>query len=121
MDLSSMVMLKDNHIWSTGSITESVSRARVAIEAGEAGADVIMLDNYEGDALKAVSGRIKQRWPHIIIEASGGITLETMPQYFAPSVDIISQGALTNGYDTLDYSLKVPKPETFAKRGRVQA
>ena len=135
MDLSSMVMLKDNHIWSTGSISESVRRARVAcgfstkievectseqdaIEAGEAGADVIMLDNYQGSELTAVSSRIKKKWPHIIIEASGGITLDTMPQFFAPSVDIISQGALTNGYDTLDFSLKVPKPESFAARGR---
>ena len=92
MDLSAMVMLKDNHIWSTGSITESVSRARTAagfatkievectseqdaIEAATAGADVIMLDNYKGEELKAVSGRIKKRWPHIIIEASGASPL----------------------------------------------
>ena len=136
MDLSNMVMLKDNHIWSTGSITESVRRARYAcgfstkievectsqqdaVEAGEAGADVIMLDNYTGDELKKVAAELKARWPHIIIEASGGITLETMPTFFSPHVDIISQGALTNGYDTLDFSLKVPKPEAFAARDRV--
>lgn len=136
MDLSAMVMLKDNHIWSTGSISESVARARSAcgfstkievectserdaIEAGEAGADVIMLDNYVGEELTAVSTRIKQRWPSIIIEASGGITHETMPSFFAPSVDIISSGALTNGYATLDFSLKVPKPEEFVARPRV--
>jgi len=136
MDLSSMVMLKDNHIWSTGSIAESVSRARVAcgfstkievectseqdaVEAATSGADVIMLDNYAPEDLKGVSARLKERWPHIIIEASGGITLETIAGFMAPSVDIISQGALTNGYDTLDFSLKVPKPESFAKRSRV--
>ena len=78
-----------------------------------------MLDNYTGDQLKAVSARIKQKWPHIIIEASGGITLESMPSFMGPSVDIISSGALTNGYDTLDFSLKVPKPEAFAARDRV--
>lgn len=136
MDLSNMVMLKDNHIWSTGSIAQSVSRARSAcgfatkievectseedaVEAGEAGADVIMLDNYKGDELKAVSTRVKNRWPHIIIEASGGITIEDMHTFFSPSVDIISQGALTNGYASLGFSLKVPKPEQFASRGRV--
>ena len=136
MDLSSMVMLKDNHIWSTGSITESVAKARAACgfatkievectsqqdarEAALAGADVIMLDNYVGAELKVVAAELKEKWPHIIIEASGGITLETMPDYFGPHVDIISQGALTNGYDTLDFSLKVPKPTEFAKRGRV--
>ena len=53
------------------------------------------------------------------VRASGGITLETMPTFFSPHVDIISQGALTNGYDTLDFSLKVPKPEAFAARDRV--
>ena len=76
MDLSNMVMLKDNHIWSTGSIADSVARARFAcgfstkievectseedaIEACEAGAEIVMLDNYVGDELKAVAGRIK--------------------------------------------------------------
>jgi len=135
MDLSNMVMLKDNHIWSTGSITDSVKKARVAcgfstkievectseqdaVEACQAGADVIMLDNYTGDQLKTVAAGIKTRWPHVIIEASGGITLETMSDFFSPSVDIISQGALTHGYDILDFSLKVPKPDAFVARPR---
>jgi len=135
MDLSNMVMLKDNHIWSTGSIRESVERARFACgfstkievectseqdarEACAAGADVVMLDNYKGEELKKVAGAIKAQWPHVIIEASGGITLPTMHEYFSPHVDIVSQGSLTNGYDTLDFSLKVPKPETFQSRKR---
>ena len=42
-----------------------------------------------------------------------------MPTFFSPHVNIISQGALTNGYATLDFSLKVPKPEAFAVRDRV--
>lgn len=137
MDLSHMVMLKDNHIWSTGSISTSVARARSAcgfstkievectsqqdaLEAGEAGADVIMLDNYVPDELKQVAALIKSKWPHVVIEASGGITSETMPQFFSPCVDIVSQGKLTNGYDTLDFSLKVPKPEDFAARARAE-
>jgi len=41
-----------------------------------------------------------------------------MHEYFSPHVDIVSQGSLTNGYDTLDFSLKVPKPETFQSRKR---
>jgi len=135
MDLSAMVMLKDNHIWSTGSISTSVARARSvcgfstkievectsqqdAQEAAEAGADVIMLDNYKGEELKKVAKVIKAQHPHVIIEASGGITIDAMPSYFSPDVDIISQGSLTNGYDTLDFSLKVPKPAKFASRPR---
>ena len=137
MDLSSMVMLKDNHIWSTGSIVESVKKARRAcgfstkievectsqedaFEAAGAGADIIMLDNYSGDELRTVAAQLKEKFPHLLIEASGGITLENMPDYFSDHVDIISQGNLTNGYETLDFSLKIPKPEKFSKRARVQ-
>mmetsp|Transcript_102236 Transcript_102236/g.305204 ORF Transcript_102236/g.305204 Transcript_102236/m.305204 type:complete len:317 (-) Transcript_102236:132-1082(-) len=138
MDLSNMVMLKDNHIWSTGSIAGSVERARFACgfstkievectseqdarEACTAGADVVMLDNYKGDELKQVAARIKAQWPHVIIEASGGITMGTLPAFFSEHVDVISQGCLTDGYDTLDFSLKVPKPDAFAKRRRSAA
>jgi len=67
-----------------------------------------------------VAAELKSRWPHIIIEASGGITSETMAEYFSPAVDIISQGALTNGYNTLDFSLKVPKPAKFLARARAE-
>ena len=80
---------------------------------------MIMLDNYSPTDLSAVAGRLKGEWPHVIIEASGGITMATMADFFSPAVDIISQGALTNGYDTLDFSLKVPKPDSFAARKRV--
>ncbi len=135
MDLSNMVMLKDNHVWSNGSIERSVRAARSACgfstkievectseadanEAATAGADVLMLDNYTAAELKEVAARIKAKWPHVIIEASGGITLEAMPAYFSPHVDIVSQGAITNGYATIDFSLKVPKPEAFAARTR---
>ena len=39
-----------------------------------------------------------------------------LPDFFSTDVDVISIGNLTNGYDTLDFSLKVPKPEEFARR-----
>eukprot|EP00900_Chrysochromulina_parva_P015561 jgi/Chrpa1/24005/Chrysochromulina_OHIO_Genome00025813-RA len=137
MDLSNMVMLKDNHIWSTGSITASVAKARAACgfstkievectseqdacEACTAGCDIIMLDNYAPAELKQVAARVKQRWPHVIIEASGGITSATMPAFFSEHVDIISQGALTQGYGVVDFSLKVPKPAVFQARKRAE-
>ena len=68
--------------------------------------------------------RMRSSLPHLVcacarVQASGGITIETMHEFFSPSVDIISQGALTNGYDTLDFSLKVPKPDAFVARARV--
>eukprot|EP00656_Telonema_subtile_P033371 TRINITY_DN3696_c0_g1_i1.p1 TRINITY_DN3696_c0_g1~~TRINITY_DN3696_c0_g1_i1.p1 ORF type:complete len:295 (-),score=73.80 TRINITY_DN3696_c0_g1_i1:254-1138(-) len=124
MDLSHMVMLKDNHIWSCGSITGAVQKARSAcgfsskievecssfedaVEAADAGAEITMLDNFEPEALKEVARRLKERFPKLTIEASGGITEETAAAYFSPDVDVLSQGALTQGYACLDFSLKV--------------
>jgi len=129
-DLSSMVMLKDNHVWSTGSITNAVKKARSAagfstkievevrdleegMEAGNAGADVIMLDNFAGPegylVGKENARKLKLQFPHIVIEASGGITLETLSNYFTPDVDVISMGWLTHGYPCADYSLKIQR------------
>lgn len=92
-DLSSMVMLKDNHIWSCGSITRAIELTRKvsgfsllidvevqneaeADEAIEAGADVVMLDNMEGQELLDVAKRLKERWSgtrKFLLETSGGI------------------------------------------------
>ena len=125
LDLSQMVMLKDNHIWShDGSITKAVKVARQAagfsskievecrnldeaIEAASAGADIVMLDNYEPAELKNDARTIKQQYPHVLIEASGGITTQTMSEYVCDDIDIISQGKLTQGYDCIDFSLKI--------------
>jgi nicotinate-nucleotide pyrophosphorylase (carboxylating) len=124
LDLSQMVMLKDNHIWATGSITEAVSKARraagfsqkievecqsldEAIEAASAGADIVMLDNFEPAALKRDAATLKSQFPHVLIEASGGITLDTMKEYLSEHVDIVSQGSLTQGYSCIDFSLKI--------------
>jgi len=125
LDLSQMVMLKDNHVWScNGSIKEAVTKARgvsgfsqkievecqnleEALVAAEAGADVVMLDNFEPEKLKKDAATFKQKYPHVTVEASGGITMETMPAYFSEHVDVISQGKLTQGYGCVDYSLKI--------------
>ncbi|KAL8276116.1 hypothetical protein RQP46_011498 [Phenoliferia psychrophenolica] len=78
-DLSSMVMLKDNHIWSKGSITQAVHAAKSvagfalrvhvecqslaeAREAIAAGADIIMLDNFSPADLRVAAGELKQDW-----------------------------------------------------------
>ncbi|KAK5575012.1 hypothetical protein RB653_010267 [Dictyostelium firmibasis] len=126
MDLSSMIMLKDNHIWSCGNITNAVKNARSvggfslkievecrnqdeAIEAIEAGADIVMLDNFNPQDLLTVSTYLKQHYPHITIEASGGITSSTITQYALPTIDIISMGNLTQGVPHIDISLKIQK------------
>ncbi|KAG5651385.1 hypothetical protein H0H81_008884 [Sphagnurus paluster] len=93
-DLSSMIMLKDNHIWSSGSITAAVQQARAvggfsllldvevrseaeADEAIDAGADIIMLDNIEGQELVKVARSLKEKWKgqrKFLFETSGNIT-----------------------------------------------
>ncbi|KAI9230616.1 MAG: nicotinate-nucleotide pyrophosphorylase [Piptocephalis tieghemiana] len=133
MDLSSMVMLKDNHIWSHGSITEAVKAAREvagfsvkievearseeeAQEAADAGADVVMLDNYSGQAFCAASSRLKALWAssslsHVLIEASGGITESTLSQYLSPDVDVVSLGCLSQSVPHVDFSLKIRRDQ----------
>lgn len=78
-----------------------------AEEAANAGADVVMLDNFEPVELKSVSRRLKDEYPHTLLEASGGITAKTFHLFLIDSVDVISQGALTHGYPCLDFSLKI--------------
>lgn len=93
-DLSSMIMLKDNHIWSCGSISAAIAQARAAggfsllldvevrdekeaDEAIDAGADVIMLDNIDGQELVNVARRLREKWDgkrKFLFETSGNIT-----------------------------------------------
>lgn len=102
-DLSSMTMLKDNHIWARGSITEAVKAAKAAggfalkvevevdseegaDEAIAAGADIIMLDNFDGEGLKIAARSLKQRWAEkgrrdFLLECSGGLTVENVESY----------------------------------------
>ncbi|RUS20067.1 nicotinate-nucleotide pyrophosphorylase [Endogone sp. FLAS-F59071] len=129
MDLSSMIMLKDNHIWSQGSITNAVRLARSvggfalkievecrseaeADEALEAGADIVMLDNFAEQALKDAARSVKERWRgkrQFLIESSGGITIDTVAQYFCEDIDILSMSTVTQGVPHVDFSLKIQK------------
>ncbi|KXN70619.1 nicotinate-nucleotide diphosphorylase [Conidiobolus coronatus NRRL 28638] len=128
MDLSSMIMLKDNHIWSRGNITEAVKAARSvggfsmkidvevgsfeeACEAIEAGGDIIMLDNIEPPTLHEVAKNLKEKYSNktFLLEASGGVTLDSIVNYFGPNIDIISMSGLNYGVTPVDFSLKIQK------------
>ncbi|XP_019735477.1 nicotinate-nucleotide pyrophosphorylase [carboxylating] isoform X1 [Hippocampus comes] len=126
-DLSGMVMLKDNHVWASGNIAEAVKAARAicgfsskievecgssqeAMEAATAGADIVMLDNFQPQALHVAAAALKQEFQALLIEASGGVTPENLAEYFSPCVDIISLGCITQGCPVVDFSLKVQKP-----------
>lgn len=119
--LSDGVVIKDNHITFSGSITQAVSRVREnvghmvkievetetkaqVIQAVEAGADVIMFDNRTPQEIEAFIQLVPE---HIITEASGGIMLENLADYKDSKVDYISLGFLTHSYNALDISAKV--------------
>ncbi|KAJ4515523.1 nicotinate-nucleotide diphosphorylase (carboxylating) [Exophiala dermatitidis] len=126
-DLSSMIMLKDNHIWAKGSITNAVKAARAvggfalkievevqsekdADEAIEAGADVVMLDNFDGEGLKIAARSLKDRWRgkrSVLLESSGGLTEDNVTQYINNDIDIISTSAVHQGVPHVDFSLKI--------------
>lgn len=116
------VMIKDNHIKGAGGIKTAVVAARTQIphtmkievevesfeqlhEALEAGADIIMLDNMKPEAMKQAVGIVKSRSPHIVIEASGSVNLDTIKEIALTGVDVISVGRLTYSVQSLDISL----------------
>lgn len=129
MDLSAMVMLKDNHVWSRGSITEAVVAAKSvagfalkvevevqseeeAQEALEAGADVVMLDNFvTGAAAEAAAARLRQRWAgqshSFLVEVSGGLTADNIESYGCAHIDILSTSYIHQGVPHVDFSLKI--------------
>lgn len=125
-DLSSMVMLKDNHIWIVGGVKEAVKKARrvagfsmkievecrsvaEAREAASSGADVIMLDNFSADALKEAVPVIKREFSHVVLEASGGVRLENIKGYCVGGLDVISLSSTTQGHAAIDFSFKIQK------------
>lgn len=126
-DLSAMTMLKDNHIWSAGSILRAVAAARAAggfsvkvevecqsgaqaNEAIEAGADVVMLDNFTAETVQTVAKSLKDVWKgrrSFLVEVSGGLTEENVQAFAGPDVDIISTSSIHQGVAHVDYSLKI--------------
>lgn len=119
-NLSDGVLLKDNHIGAAGGVKEAIAAAKeyapfvrkieVEVEsldmvkkAVEAGADIIMLDNMDTDALKEAIAYIDGRAE---IEVSGNVTKENIARLTGLGVDYVSSGALTHSAPILDISLK---------------
>jgi nicotinate-nucleotide pyrophosphorylase (carboxylating) len=123
MGLYDAILIKENHIALAGSLAKAVLAARTAhpdlpvevecrsvLESGYAlgtGADRLLLDNMSPDELReAVALRDAERGPDgPRLEASGGVTLETVRGIAETGVDYISIGALTHSAPTLDFSL----------------
>jgi nicotinate-nucleotide pyrophosphorylase (carboxylating) len=125
MHLGDGILIKDNHLAALChqglSIKEIVTKARQkaspklkievevktpqeAVEAAEAGADIIMLDNIGLEDMRQAVQLIRGR---ALIEASGGITLDRVRAVAETGVDLISIGALTHSAKALDISLEL--------------
>lgn len=121
--LSDMIMIKDNHIASEGSLIDLIRRAKKksktfevevdtqadAIMAATLGVPIIMLDNFTPQkitrtilALKKLGLRDKVR-----LEASGGINAKNIRKFAKTKVDMISIGSITNSANAVDFSLEV--------------
>ena len=119
-NLSTAVMLKDNHIGAAGSVTKAIQMAKAYApfvrkieietetldqvqEAVDAGADIIMLDNMDTatmkQALQIIDGRAQT-------ECSGNVTKARLREIAETGVDFVSCGALTHSAPILDLSLK---------------
>ncbi|KAH0285393.1 nicotinate-nucleotide pyrophosphorylase [Aureobasidium namibiae CBS 147.97] len=131
-DLSTMTMLKDNHIWAcNNNIATAVSAAKAAggfaikvevecqsldeaQQAVDAGADVVMLDNFTPEDMKKAARSLKEKYgggPRgPLVEVSGGLTEDNVSDYVSDDVDVISSSSIHQGTKHVDFSLKiVPK------------
>ncbi|KFV62423.1 Nicotinate-nucleotide pyrophosphorylase [carboxylating], partial [Dryobates pubescens] len=57
--------------------------------------------------LHLVASKVKELNPRVVVEASGGITLETLPHFLGPHIDVVSMGTLTHSPQAVDFALKV--------------
>ena len=119
LDLSHMVMVKDNHVAELG-LAEAVAHFRqqasfatkveVEVEtpeqgpvAADAGADIVLFDNLPPAAVERGVALLPA---DTLAEASGGITTSDVPEYAATGVDVISMGSLTHSAPSLDLSFR---------------
>jgi nicotinate-nucleotide pyrophosphorylase (carboxylating) len=119
-DLGSGVLIKDNHIAACGGVGKAVTRARARAphplrievevttmaeldEALAAGAEIVLLDNWPPAELAAAVARAHAA--KVLVEVSGGVTLQTIGAIAAAGPDLISVGALTHSARAVDISL----------------
>jgi len=115
------ILIKDNHIAAAGSISSAVERLKAYLphtlrievevtdlngleEAITAGVDAVLLDNMSPEELKRAVSFAAGR---VLLEASGGVTLETIGEIANTGVNLISVGAITHSARSVDISLKV--------------
>ncbi len=72
----------------------------------DAGADIIMCDNMTPEQIHEVVEYRNEKYPHVLLEASGNISLETITKYASSGVDAISSGSIIHQATWLDFSMK---------------
>jgi len=123
LGLYDMVLIKENHIVAAGSISAAIAAARrtapgvkVEIEveslteleeALAAEPDIVMLDDFSLDDMRTAVARNRARGRPVALEASGGISLQTVREIAQTGVDFISVGALTKHVRAIDLSLRL--------------
>mgnify|MGYP002390123842 CR=1 FL=1 len=124
MGLDDALMLKDTHLKTISDLESFMKDARkqipftakIEIEAEDfemakaamaAGADIVMCDNMTPHQLGEVVAYRNGRFPAIMLEASGNISLETIESYAATGVDAISTGSLIHQANWIDLSMKM--------------
>jgi nicotinate-nucleotide pyrophosphorylase (carboxylating) len=124
--LDDAVLIKDNHLELVGSITRSVRRAKEmasftkkvevevttpeqAVEAAQAGADIVLLDNMTPKKVERSVSLLKSKnlRDRVLVEASGGIRKENLASYAKTGVDVISVGAITHSAPAINMSLEI--------------
>lgn len=121
-NLSTGILIKDNHIVAAGGVREAVEGCKkldstlpIQIEvdrkeqipnAIDSGADGLLLDNMSPDYLMECVKFAKELKNNIFLEASGGITLQNLSGYVTTGIDAVSVGALTHSVKSSDISLK---------------
>jgi nicotinate-nucleotide pyrophosphorylase (carboxylating) len=119
-NLADAVLIKENHVEILGletAVAEAQARSSFtttveaeaetqaeAIRAAEAGADIVLLDNMTPDEAADCAADLPD---HVVVEASGGITPETVADYADAGVDVVSMGSLTHSSNWLDVTMLV--------------
>ncbi len=124
MGLDDALMIKDTHLKAINNLGEFIKSIRkkipftskievecedleMAKEAFEAGVDIVMCDNMSIEEIKEVVALRDRSYPHILLEASGNITLETIEEVAKSGVDAISSGSIIHQATWIDLSMKV--------------
>jgi nicotinate-nucleotide pyrophosphorylase (carboxylating) len=124
MGLDDSLMIKDTHLKTIQNLAQYIKKARtvipftakieieaetlfVAQEAMKAACDIVMCDNMTPEQVREVVAYRDEFYPHILLEASGNISLQTIESYAKTGVDAISSGSLIHQANWIDLSMKM--------------